>query len=67
MTQSKHDRDRAEIEKARKHFRKWTTEKLREHLLISGTGLYKHARLAIQQVLAERGEFRKAETPERDK
>jgi hypothetical protein len=55
VRQSKHETDRAEIEKAKKHFRKWKTKELLEHYVVSERVLYKHARLAIEQVLAERG------------
>jgi hypothetical protein len=52
--QSKHDRDREEVEKNRTRFRDWPTDKLREHLKNYEGGLYKHVRLAIKRLLAER-------------
>jgi len=54
MSQTKHDHDRAAIEKSRKQFQQWSTEKLRKHLAKYEAGLYKHVRIAIKQLLAER-------------
>jgi len=54
MAPTKHEYDRQKIEKSRREFEKWPTDRLRAHLAQAESVLYRHARLAIKQILAER-------------